>query len=89
MFIFQFVRLFIIFTLPSLCLGQKKKSAGDIDIEVRKYKNFNGQSAEYEVGTFKKAINPKVNNFREFPKYLNKLKKKKTDCNVLHWRNSL
>ena len=32
---------------------------------------------EYEVGTFKKAINPKVNNFREFPKYLNKLDKKK------------
>jgi len=31
---------------------------------------------EYEVGTFKKAINPKVNNFREFPKYLNKLNKK-------------
>jgi len=28
---------------------------------------------EYDVGTFKKAINPKVNNFREFPKYLNKL----------------
>jgi len=32
---------------------------------------------EYEVGTFKKAINPKVNHFREFPKYLNKLNKKK------------
>jgi len=32
---------------------------------------------EYEVGTFKKAINPKVNNFREFPKFLNKLNKKK------------
>ena len=31
---------------------------------------------EYEVGTFKKAINPKVNNFREFPKYLKKLNKK-------------
>ena len=30
---------------------------------------------EYEIGTFKKAINPKVNNFREFPKYLNKLNK--------------
>ena len=30
---------------------------------------------EYDVGTFKKAINPKVNNFREFPKYLNKLNK--------------
>ncbi len=32
---------------------------------------------EHEVGSFKKAINPKVNNFREFPKYLNKLDKKK------------
>ena len=32
---------------------------------------------EYEVGTFKKAVNPRVNNFREFPKYLNKLDKKK------------
>ena len=33
---------------------------------------------EYEVGSFKKAINPKVNNFREFPNYLNKLDKKKS-----------
>jgi len=32
---------------------------------------------EYEVGSFKKAVNPKVNNFREFPKYLNKLDKDK------------
>ena len=32
---------------------------------------------EHEVGTFKKAINPKVKHFREFPKYLNKLNKKK------------
>ena len=32
---------------------------------------------EYEVGTFKKAVNPRVNNFREFPKYLNELDKKK------------
>tara|TARA_Y100000590_G_scaffold162126_1_gene185861 strand:+ start:282 stop:1181 length:900 start_codon:yes stop_codon:yes gene_type:complete len=31
---------------------------------------------EYEVGTFKKAINPQVNNFREFPSYLKKLNKK-------------
>ena len=31
---------------------------------------------EYEVGTFKKANNPKVNNFREFPNFLNKLNKK-------------
>ena len=32
---------------------------------------------EYKVGTFKGAINPKVDNFREFPKYLKKLDKKK------------
>jgi UPF0176 protein len=32
---------------------------------------------EYEVGTFKKSINPNINNFRDFPKYLNKLKKNK------------
>jgi UPF0176 protein len=32
---------------------------------------------EYEVGTFKKSINPNINNFRDFPKYLNKLNKDK------------
>ena len=32
---------------------------------------------EFEVGTFKKSVNPNVNNFRDFPKYLNKLKKNK------------
>ena len=32
---------------------------------------------EYEVGSFKKAVNPKVDHFREFPMYLNKLDKKK------------
>ncbi len=32
---------------------------------------------EYEVGSFKNAINPKINHFREFPKYLNKINKKK------------
>ena len=32
---------------------------------------------EYKVGTFKKAVNPNVTNFRDFPKYLNKLKKDK------------
>jgi UPF0176 protein len=36
------------------------------------------KSFEYDVGTFKKSINPNVNNFRDFPKYLNKLNKKKT-----------
>ena len=33
---------------------------------------------EHEVGTFKKSINPNVNNFREFPNYLKNLDKKKT-----------
>jgi len=33
---------------------------------------------EYEVGTFKKAINPKINHFRNFSKYLNKLDKRKS-----------
>ena len=32
---------------------------------------------EYEVGSFKNAINPKINHFREFPRYLNKINKKK------------
>ena len=32
---------------------------------------------EFKVGTFKGAINPKVDNFKDFPKYLNKLDKKK------------
>ena len=33
---------------------------------------------EYKVGTFKRLVNPNVNNFSDFPKYLNKLKKNKT-----------
>ena len=32
---------------------------------------------EFDVGSFKGAINPKVNNFREFPNYLKKLNKNK------------
>ena len=32
---------------------------------------------EYNVGTFKKSINPNIINFRDFPKYLNKIKKDK------------
>ncbi len=32
---------------------------------------------EYKIGTFKKSVNPDVTNFRDFPKYLNKLKKNK------------
>ena len=37
-------------------------------IDVRK-------SFEHKVGTFKGAVNPKINSFREFPKYFNKLRK--------------
>jgi len=33
---------------------------------------------EYQVGTFKSSINPNVDNFREFPRYLKNLKKNKT-----------
>ena len=33
---------------------------------------------EYDVGTFKGAINPDVDNFRDFPKYLKKVDKAKT-----------
>ena len=35
------------------------------------------KSFEFNVGTFKKSVNPVVNNFRDFPKYLNNLKKDK------------
>ena len=31
---------------------------------------------EHKVGTFKGAVNPNVNHFRDFPEYLNKIKKK-------------
>ena len=33
---------------------------------------------EYKVGTFKRSINPNIDNFREFPRYLKNLKKNKT-----------
>ena len=33
---------------------------------------------EFEVGTFKQATNPSIDNFREFPKYLKKLNKNKS-----------
>jgi UPF0176 protein len=33
---------------------------------------------EFDVGTFKNATNPTVDNFREFPKYLKKLNKNKS-----------
>ena len=32
------------------------------------------KSFEYDVGTFKKSLNPNIENFREFPKYLNQFK---------------
>ena len=32
---------------------------------------------EYKVGTFKRSVNPNINNFRDFPKYLKKLQKDK------------
>ena len=32
---------------------------------------------EHKVGSFKKSVNPNIDNFRDFPKYLNKLKKDK------------
>ena len=32
---------------------------------------------EYNVGTFKNAMNPKIQNFRDFPKFLNKIEKTK------------
>jgi len=32
---------------------------------------------EYDVGSFKNAINPKIQNFRDFPRYLKKIKKTK------------
>ncbi len=32
---------------------------------------------EHDVGTFKNAINPKIQNFRDFPKYLKKINKTK------------
>ena len=44
------------------------KNKETIVIDVRK-------PFEYDVGTFKGSINPSVNNFRDFPKYLKKLKK--------------
>ena len=32
---------------------------------------------EYNVGTFKNAVNPNIQNFRDFPKFLNKIEKTK------------
>ena len=33
------------------------------------------KSFEYDVGSFKKSLNPNIENFREFPKYLKQFKK--------------
>jgi UPF0176 protein len=70
----------------SLSLSSKNKK--DNHIEPKKWNKLINDKAtlvidsrkpfEYEVGTFKKSINPDIDNFREFPKYLNKLNKKKT-----------
>ena len=38
---------------------------------------------EYEVGTFKGAVNPQVNNFREFPGYLKKINKDNKTENLI------
>ena len=35
------------------------------------------KSFEYDVGTFKNSINPNIQNFRDFPKYLKKVDKAK------------
>ena len=44
------------------------KNKNTLLIDVRK-------PFEYKVGTFKNAVNPNVTNFRDFPKYLNKVSK--------------
>ena len=48
--------------------NQLIKKKNTLLIDVRK-------SFEYKVGTFGGASNPNVNNFRDFPKYLNRIKK--------------
>ena len=45
----------------------KKKDVHIIDVR---------KSFEYDVGTFKGAQNPNLDNFRDFPKYFNKFNKK-------------
>ena len=68
-------------------LSLSSKNRKDNYLEPKKWNKFiknkdtivldSRKPFEYKVGTFKKSINPDVNNFREFPKYLNKLNKKK------------
>ena len=70
-----------------LSLSQKTKNK-NIYIEPNKWNKLiiskdtlvldSRKSFEYDVGTFKKSINPNVDKFKDFPKYLNKLSKKKT-----------
>ena len=70
-----------------MCLNIVAKNKKTNDVEPSKWNNLIKDKNtfildvrkpfEYEVGSFKKAVNPKVDNFREFPKYLNKLNKKK------------
>ena len=69
------------------CLNTKNKSKNNY-LEPSKWNNLiknkdtfildARKPFEYEVGTFKEWVNPDVSNFREFPKYLNKLNKKKS-----------
>ena len=64
-----------------------KKRANSNHIEPSKWNNLiknkntlvldSRKPFEYKVGTFKRSINPDVDNFREFPKFLTKLKKDK------------
>ena len=44
---------------------------------------------EFKLGTFKNAINPNVKNFRQFPDFFKKLKKKQKNSNVLYRRYTL
>ena len=46
----------------------KKKEVTLIDVR---------KSMEFKLGTFKKAIDPKIKNFRQFPSFFKKLKKEK------------
>jgi len=65
-----------------LKIGEKKKSRY---VDPNKWnKLINDKSVtlidvrkpfEHKVGTFEGAVNPRINSFREFPKYFNKLKK--------------
>jgi len=70
----------------SLTINSKERNL-DTHINPKEWKKLNKKKDthiidtrkpfEFDVGTFKKSINPDVDNFRDFPKYLNKLKKDK------------